>query len=185
MVLTSLFLVMLSARPLLGWQTCATDEFRCDTGRCIPRKFVCDAWLHCKDGSDEANCTPSSCAPGAFWCDNGCRAKEERCNGRKWCSDGVDEKDCPPRSSNQTYNCPGADVRYYKPSVVCDVDCNCDDCGDEANCTKKELCSRASGAFFCDGQCRHRDRWCDRVADCSDGFDERNCPYNTNTGKST
>ncbi|XP_026291153.1 low-density lipoprotein receptor-like [Frankliniella occidentalis] len=161
-----------------AWQTCPSEEFRCDISRCILRRFVCDAWIHCKDGSDEANCTPQTCAPGAFWCDNGCRAKEERCNGRVWCKDGVDEMNCPARSSNQTYTCPGSDGRYYEPTVVCDVDCNCDGCEDEKNCNRPEACSRSAGAFFCDGECRNRDRRCDRVADCSDGRDEMNCPYN-------
>ena len=35
---------------------CTHDEFRCDYGGCIPKRYRCDGEDDCDDGSDEANC---------------------------------------------------------------------------------------------------------------------------------
>ncbi|KAI8488443.1 Nidogen-2 [Branchiostoma belcheri] len=35
---------------------CEDDDFRCDTGECIPRGLVCDGIAHCRDESDESRC---------------------------------------------------------------------------------------------------------------------------------
>jgi len=34
----------------------STQEFRCNTGHCIPRRFRCDGRIQCRDTSDERNC---------------------------------------------------------------------------------------------------------------------------------
>jgi hypothetical protein len=36
--------------------TCEPKEFRCDTGQCIPEKWVCDGQSDCTDASDERKC---------------------------------------------------------------------------------------------------------------------------------
>lgn len=33
--------------------TCASDEWQCDSGGCIPEGKLCDFVQHCRDGSDE------------------------------------------------------------------------------------------------------------------------------------
>ncbi|XP_078697742.1 basement membrane-specific heparan sulfate proteoglycan core protein-like isoform X15 [Branchiostoma floridae x Branchiostoma belcheri] len=35
---------------------CEDDDFRCDTGECIPRGLVCNGIAHCRDESDESRC---------------------------------------------------------------------------------------------------------------------------------
>lgn len=34
-------------------KTCDTSEFKCTSGKCIPKTFACDVDMDCKDGSDE------------------------------------------------------------------------------------------------------------------------------------
>lgn len=38
---------------------CESDEFKCDNGRCITIRWICDQETDCDDGSDEANCGKS------------------------------------------------------------------------------------------------------------------------------
>ena len=36
--------------------TCAENEFTCQNGECILKRWRCDAEVDCKDSSDELNC---------------------------------------------------------------------------------------------------------------------------------
>ena len=35
---------------------CASHEFECSNGQCIPGYWQCDRWNDCGDNSDEVNC---------------------------------------------------------------------------------------------------------------------------------
>ncbi|XP_058270298.1 membrane frizzled-related protein isoform X3 [Hemibagrus wyckioides] len=44
-------------QAILPWQkSCSTEEFMCDSGRCLLPVSVCDSQLNCQDQTDEANC---------------------------------------------------------------------------------------------------------------------------------
>ncbi|XP_060743783.1 membrane frizzled-related protein isoform X1 [Tachysurus vachellii] len=45
-------------QAILPWQkSCTSEEFMCDSGRCLLPVSVCDSQLNCQDQTDEANCS--------------------------------------------------------------------------------------------------------------------------------
>lgn len=59
---------------------CHNNQFRCDTGHCIDKSFLCDGDAQCPDLSDEKNCSGiyrsgRICADDKFQCDNNVRLK--------------------------------------------------------------------------------------------------------------
>lgn len=79
---------------LLIDDTCRSDEFTCNNGRCIQNRWVCDKDDDCGDGSDEAKCMPTKCdAMKQFQCaDKTCVTIKWRCDGELDCPDGSDER---------------------------------------------------------------------------------------------
>ncbi|RWS04725.1 atrial natriuretic peptide-converting enzyme-like protein, partial [Dinothrombium tinctorium] len=74
-------------------QICSSDGFRCDNVRCIPKNWVCDGYIDCKDSSDEKNC--NNCTANQFYCGKDvCIQQNDICDGIKDCPDGRDEKQC-------------------------------------------------------------------------------------------
>ena len=74
-------------------QTCTPDEFTCDNGNCIQKKWLCDFEDDCGDGSDERKCPKNKCDPdNDFACGDGyCITKRWRCDGDLDCPDTTDE----------------------------------------------------------------------------------------------
>ncbi|XP_038113433.1 sortilin-related receptor [Culex quinquefasciatus] len=126
-------------------RNCGLHEFRCDSGVCISKRFVCDGYEDCSKGEDEGNCpSQKQCSNKHFKCrsDGQCLPMEKYCNGVVDCVDGSDE-DCK-----------------FKPSP---------------SATTKNNCTNNPGVFACDNTCFALMMLCDGKADCYDGSDEEHC----------
>ncbi|CAG2184395.1 unnamed protein product [Mytilus edulis] len=85
--------------------TCSEDEFKCDSGKCISKKFRCDKYYDCgtDDLSDEVNCT-TECSTDEFVCSSTfkCIPFNLKCDGHDDCGDGLDEQGCTTTTSVAT-----------------------------------------------------------------------------------
>uniref|UniRef100_A0A452FAT2 Low-density lipoprotein receptor n=1 Tax=Capra hircus TaxID=9925 RepID=A0A452FAT2_CAPHI len=166
-------------------KTCSQDEFRCNDGKCIAPKFVCDLDLDCLDGSDEASCPMPTCGPANFQCNSSmCIPQLWACDDDPDCDDGSDEwpKHCgslhpsgPPQDDNPCsaleFHCGSGECIHS--SWRCDRDPDCKDKSDEENCA---VATCRPDEFQCsDGTCIHGSRQCDREPDCKDLSDELGC----------
>uniref|UniRef100_A0A3Q0R3T5 Uncharacterized protein n=1 Tax=Amphilophus citrinellus TaxID=61819 RepID=A0A3Q0R3T5_AMPCI len=175
-------LVMLSVNEGVSLSSsakqCRGDEYRCASGRCIPKNLVCNSNDDCSDGSDEASCQKPTCNPRAFQCNNTvCVSLLWLCDGDRDCTDGSDEwpenylKSC----QESEFNCGGPTNRCIPKRWQCDGDNDCSDGSDEASCTKP-TCNPQS--FQCNNTVCVPSLWrCDGDRDCRDGSDEwpENC----------
>ncbi|KAK7865204.1 hypothetical protein R5R35_003921 [Gryllus longicercus] len=70
---------------------CSENMFQCALpgGECIAKRYVCDGWEDCPEGTDEApiHCGRDSCE-GKLRCDNG------RCIPYEWCCDDYIDPNC-------------------------------------------------------------------------------------------
>lgn len=61
---------------------CARTEFRCASGRCVPREWLCDGEPDCPGGEDEAQCPARAPLPP---CDRTYfRCPDGRCIPGRW-----------------------------------------------------------------------------------------------------
>jgi low density lipoprotein receptor-related protein 5/6 len=90
--------------------SCRADQFRCQSGECIDKNFVCDGSTQCDDGFDEANCCKK---PEDFQCPSNqvCIPSSLMCDGWEHCADGADESPDLCNSVNNRRAAPQTDTR--------------------------------------------------------------------------
>ncbi|KAK0183422.1 hypothetical protein PV327_001466 [Microctonus hyperodae] len=163
------------------------DGIRCERGKCIPWKNVCNGIQDCEKAEDElanyceekrnicknSNTMNCECSKSELKCRNGeCISKEMFCDGKADCSDGTDEpNEC---------NC-GEYLKLTAPERVCDKIRHCYDKTDEQNCSCQEDTYRCVASN--ELQCIPYDFLCDGDKDCPSGEDESHCRMIKNNPK--
>ncbi|XP_046384175.1 sortilin-related receptor-like isoform X2 [Ischnura elegans] len=128
---------------------CHKDQFRCFSGECIPREWVCDNTRNCDNGEDEDNCK-ELCKIGQFTCrsDRSCVPISQVCDGIGHCPDFSDEAGCEDKVKQTTSSpssCPRGFFRCDFGSRCIPLDKSCDgtqDCvdgSDEVDCSKSPV----------------------------------------------
>src|SRR5262249_25979232 len=70
---------------------CASNEFTCKDGMCIPQYELCNGSPNCAAGEDEKSCT-KACMPGQYQCQDGkCISRNQICNKTFDCASREDE----------------------------------------------------------------------------------------------
>ncbi|XP_014221695.1 sortilin-related receptor-like [Trichogramma pretiosum] len=158
--------------------SCAVNQFACDSGACIPEFWKCDGDNDCGDHSDEAQCHRAKCQPNTFSCDiDKCIPKYWVCDLDKDCKDGRDEINCTYMKCNDNqFRCENG--RCISPRWLCDGEDDCRDNSDEKNCTTAvpaNTCKSDEISCKSDGNCVPKTWKCDGESDCEDGTDEEDC----------
>ncbi|KAK8402469.1 hypothetical protein O3P69_000706 [Scylla paramamosain] len=156
-----------------GSRTCTPAEFRCNNGRCIPRKWVCDYQKDCQNGEDEQqSCPYRECLFEDHKCGSGlCIPPTRKCDGYFDCRDESDEAGCNMTScTKDKFRC---NDKCIEKSQKCDHRKDCDDNSDEEDC---DFPACHENQFRCANALCIPRRWhCDGHSDCPDDSDEQNC----------
>ncbi|XP_050977886.1 low-density lipoprotein receptor-related protein 2 isoform X9 [Labeo rohita] len=146
---------------------CSRNQWQCDDGVCVSRRWRCDGVSDCQDGSDEMECI---CQPGDLECadGSGCVIGSDVCDGRPQCPDASDEWDCTWRLGCLSGDWKCKNNICIPQNLLCNDVNDCGDNSDEQTCGS---CGKMN--IRCpDGTCLTSRQRCDGVAQCSDKRDE-------------
>ncbi|CAD5215557.1 unnamed protein product [Bursaphelenchus xylophilus] len=149
------------------YRNCRESEFKCESGRCIPKSWRCDGDTDCEDGDDEVGCSMGN--------------KGDDC--------GADEYKCQEEDASLKTNRTFMGWRITRPGSLfsnkcipkkwqCDGEYDCPNKDDEIGCQSVEC---QTDQFKCPGyqghleSCIPRSWICDGQSDCIDMSDEKNC----------
>jgi len=166
--------------------TCAADEFKCKSGKCISQKHVCDTELgDCgpDDNSDEQGelCKAKVCQKDEFKCNKTgiCISKSHVCDGDFDCShNGInDRSDEAPFQNCSLTECKPNEFRCNNGGCIllsyyCDFDDDCGDLSDEPiGCYPKE-CKKDQFKCKTSNRCVSKSAMCNGISECNDNSDE-------------
>nr|CAB3267616.1 very low-density lipoprotein receptor-like [Phallusia mammillata] len=151
---------------------CGADEYRCDSGACIPSHMKCNRRQDCAGNDDEAGCTNSEgCHYGSFQCKPSmeCRSYSGMCDFGV-CPPGDEEPVCDGKCAPDEFAC--EDGACIPDIYQCDGWQHCAGWEDEKLCSGQ--CN--SDEFVCEvGACVGKSLRCDGTPHCRDGNDEDGC----------
>ncbi|CAH1775549.1 unnamed protein product [Owenia fusiformis] len=156
---------------------CASSQYPCGNGKCIPLSWRCDEDDDCGDNSDEESCAPRTCSENEFSCpgETKCIPTRWMCDNDSDCQNGTDEAPelCESRSCDEEQFACGDNGQCIPKAWRCDEQADCPNGEDEQGC-QNFTCK--DDEFTCaNGNCITM-RWvCDRDDDCEDNSDEHNC----------
>jgi low density lipoprotein-related protein 2 len=182
--------VTLSTIPSIPSVNCTSDNFRCNNGRCIPKRWVCDYQRDCEGGEDEhQSCPAPQCSSNQFACgqyvfnQTFCIPRHWRCDKIVDCQDGADEGDsCSYRScQSDDHICPNnGSALCISISKKCDGYIDCRDESDEKDCNTNGTSCQLNEFRCANGsKCIDETKKCDHWNDCGEGdsSDEQNCDF--------
>ncbi|KAF7992430.1 hypothetical protein HCN44_001755 [Aphidius gifuensis] len=158
--------------------SCASNQYACKNGACVPEFWHCDGENDCGDNSDESLCKKPTCPPNSFECDGDkCIPKYWMCDLDRDCRDGQDELNCKYINCTETqFRCDNG--RCISHRWYCDGEDDCRDGSDEKNCSRDihpTTCKTDELTCESDKACIPRTWQCDGEADCEDQSDEKDC----------